>query len=179
MLRLNLVSEKQKKEIKLRHTYELVKKVNSLLIIFTLFSAFFIVAAKSILQNNFNKVVEQTSLVQRNSKSYNEQAQKINRVLNSVKYVQDDFVAWSDLLSFIPAYTNEGISLELIDVKQEKNSLILTGQAATRDDLLEFKNSLEAVDIFTEVNFPIKSLFEKENIAFNVSAQLNMKLIKE
>jgi len=57
MLVLNLVSEELKKEIKLRHLYQLIKKVNYLIIIITIITAIVLLVARVILQNNFNKIV--------------------------------------------------------------------------------------------------------------------------
>jgi hypothetical protein len=92
MLTLNLISEELKKQIKLRHLYLFIKKVNLALIVITIFIAIILSVAKAILQVNFNNIVEQTTLVTRNNQGYNNKIKEINSKINFVEKIQSAFV---------------------------------------------------------------------------------------
>ena len=71
MLVLNLISEKFKKEIKLKHFYQLIKRINYALVITATAIATILLFAKIVLQNNFIEIIEQANLVTRNNQNYN------------------------------------------------------------------------------------------------------------
>jgi len=47
------------------------------------------------------------------------------------------------------------------------------------DDLLNFKNQLQNFELIQEVDVPLESLFDKENITFKIDAKLNLEKIKK
>jgi len=174
MLTLNLISKELKQKIKLRHLYLFIKKNSLLLIIITIVIAIILLTAKIILQLNFNRVVEQTTLVTRNNQSYNNKVQEINNKINFIEDIQNDFIPWSGLLKIIADITPPGVNLYYFKVSSEEQTAIIRGRAYLRDDLLDFKNKMEATNIFEEINFPIKNILKKENIDFEINAKINL-----
>ena len=92
MITLNLISEELKKEIKLRHLYLFIKKINLALIVITIIIAIILLAAKTILQVNFNNIVEQTTLVTKNNQGYNNKIKEINSKIDFIEKIQNDFI---------------------------------------------------------------------------------------
>jgi len=174
MLQLNLVSQELKRDIRLRHIYELLKRANFILIVITVFVAVVILVAKVILQNNFNKIVEQTTLITRNSQSYNLKAKEINERINYVHEIQNDFTTWSSVINEISQAISDEVALNLLKIDKGNEKMMLRGVARTRDGLLEFKEGLEKSNIFYEVDFPLKNILEKENIIFEINTEINL-----
>jgi len=174
MLTLNLIPQQLKKEIKFKRVYALLKKMNCILIIIAVIIAIIFLIAKLILQNNFNKVVEQTSLITKSSQGYNVKVRDINSMLNHISQIQKDFIAWSDLIENLANRTPAGITLSSVKTSKGKSLINIRGNAEQRDDLLTFKQNMEESPIYSEVEFPLQNILQKENISFEISAKLDL-----
>ncbi|MFA5359413.1 MAG: hypothetical protein WC349_00425 [Patescibacteria group bacterium] len=174
MLTLNLISEELKKQIKLRHLYLFIKKVNLALIIITIFIAIILLIAKAILQVNFNNIVEQTTLVTKNNQGYNNKIKEINSKINFVEKIQGGFVPSSNLLKTIADVTSKNINLYYLKINFLEQTIKIKGRANLRENLLDFKQKMEATTIFRDIDFPIKNILEKENIDFEINAKINL-----
>ena len=178
MLHLNLVSQKLKEEIKLRHIYKLLLRINFILVIATILVAIVILVAKIILQNNFNKVVAETTLITKNSQGRNFKIREINNHLNQVASIQSDFVPWSFVLENISRYTNDNIIFYFLKLNKEEELLELRGNSKTRESLLSLKEGIQNSEIFSDIDFPLKNILEKNDIDFIIKAHVNLDKIK-
>jgi len=174
MLTLNLISEELKKEIKLRHLYLFIKKINLALIIITIIIAIILLTAKTILQVNFNNIVDQTTLVTKNNQGYNNKIKNINSRLDFVEKIQNGFIPSSNLLKTIADITSRDIGLYYLKINFEEKTIKIKGKAGLRDSLIDFKQKMEATNLFKDINFPIKNILEKENIDFEINAKINL-----
>ncbi len=174
MIKLNLVSKQLKEEIKLRRIYKLFKKINCILIILIIITAIIFLTARLILQNNFNKVVAQTTLVTKKNQSYNTKVQEINAKLDFISKIQNDFIIWSNLIEFLAQNTPPDITLSLIEINKESQKLTIMGFSRSRDSLLILKDNIEISNKFQDLNFPVKNILKKEDINFDIEATLNL-----
>lgn len=173
MIILNLISEKLRKEIKLKYFYQLIKKINYILIIIFIAVTIILLIAKIILQNNFIETVEQTVLITKNNLDHNNKAQEINNKLKIISTIQNDFSAQSKIIENLSTITPVDITFNLIKIDFTNKNIKIRGEAKQRAGLLELKNNLEKSDIFTNIEFPTKNLLEKENINFEINANFN------
>jgi len=178
MIYLNLVSKELKKEIELRHIYAVLKRANFILIIITVVVAIIMLTAKILLKNNFNRIVEETTLITKNSLGLNSKIREINDRLNYASVIQSDYIPWSFLLEDFYKNADDNISFNLIKLDKESGELFLRGVAKSRSSLLSLKNKIEKLPAFIELDFPIQNILEKENIDFNINAKLNLAAIK-
>lgn len=174
MLALNLISEELKKEIKLRHSYLLIKKINLTLIIITIVSSIILLTAKTMLQLSFNNIVGQTTLVTKNNQSYNNKIKDINNKIDLVEKIQTNFIPWSSLLKGMADITPSDVGLYYLKINSQEPAIKIKGKAGQRSNLLSFKKKLEETGIFQEIDFPIKNILEKENINFEINAKINL-----
>lgn len=174
MLTLNLISEELKKEIKLRHLYSFIKKINLTLIIITIAIAIILLSAKTILQIKFNDTVDQTTLVTKNNQGYNLKIRDINNKINFIEKIQNDFIPWSNLLEIVADITSNDIDLNYLKINFEEQTIKIKGRAGLRSSLLDFKQKMETTTVFKNIDFPIKNILEKENINFEISAKINL-----
>ncbi|MFH1232547.1 MAG: PilN domain-containing protein [Patescibacteria group bacterium] len=174
MLVLNLISKKFKKEIKLKHFYQLIKRINYTLIIIATITATILLFAKIILQNNFIDIVEQTSLITKNNQNYNNKIKEINNKLKTVSTIQNDFIVWSKIIEDISKITPTNVTLNLVRMDSTNRNIKLQGKAKQRSDLLELKSNLEKSTLYNSIDLPIKNLLEKEDIIFEINAKINL-----
>lgn len=179
MLNLNLVSRELREAIKLRHIYKAIRQVNYILMIITVFVAIVMLAAKIILQNNFNKIVEETTLIVRSNQGRNARIGEIDRRLFFSEGIQNDFIPWSFLFKDLGSYTNDDINFYSIKIDWDNKAMVLRGRAKTRVGLLALKVGIEKSDIFSAIDFPMKNILEKENVDFEIKTSLNLDNIKE
>ena len=144
------------------------------MIIITLIIAIILLAAKGILQNNFNKIVEQTTLITKNSQGYNVKVRNINSNLNHALKIQNDFIAWSYLIEDLASRMPPGINFSLVKISKEKSLINIKGMAELRDNLLKLKQNMEDSLIYSEVEFPLKNILQKKDINFEISAKLDL-----
>ncbi len=173
MLQLNLISANLKNDIKLRHIYSLIKKISYILIIITIATAIILLAAKLILQNNFNNIVAQTTLVTKNNQGYNIKVREINNKLNYITNIQNNYIAWSFLIENLSQITPTDVSFYLTKINLKDKTIKIKGRAGLRASLLALKQNMENSIFFQEIDFPIKNILEKTDIDFEINAKLN------
>lgn len=179
MLTLNLIAEELKKKIKLRRLYLLIKKINLSLIIITIVAAMALLAAETMLRLEFNNIIDQTTLITKNTQGHNNKIREINNKIDFVKKIQSNFVPWSDLLKTVAAIMPKDISLYYLKINLATQTIKIKGQAGQRESLLDFKQKMEAAAVFQNIDFPIKNILEKENIDFEINAELNLQNLKD
>ena len=86
--------------------------------------------------------------------------------------IQNNTISWSDFIEIISNNITQGIHISQISTNQKTNTFTLSGQADTRQDLLNLKKSLEKLNLFGEINIPIDILLQKENIAFSIQTKI-------
>jgi Tfp pilus assembly protein PilN len=57
-------------------------------------------------------------------------------------------------------------------------SIKITGFAQNRQNLLEFENNLKNYEVIDKVDVPLESLLNKENINFDIIAEIETEKIK-
>lgn len=172
MIKLNIISNNLKKELNLKSLYISIKNfilaVSALIFIYALI----LLLSKYILKSHFIDTVNQSTLVTSNIKNYNNQIKTINEQIEAITSIQDDYVAWSDLISYLSKNLDDGIKLKQLKIDGVNGNMQISGNADTRESLLKFKSSLENNKNIGNINFPIKNLLEKNNIDFEISAKI-------
>ncbi|MBA3047431.1 PilN domain-containing protein [Patescibacteria group bacterium] len=179
MLKLNLIPQQLKKELKLKRIYKILKKMSSFIIIAMVIIAITLLIAKLIMQNHFNKIIEQGALITKSSQSYNAEARDINFQISQISQIQNEFTEWSLLLENLAAKTPEDISLSNVKISGDPSLISIKGLAGSRDNLLLFKKSLEDSPVYSDIKFPLQNIMQKENINFEISASLNLPVLKD
>jgi hypothetical protein len=179
MLTLNLVSSKQKQEIKLRHIYNSVKTINLTLIIITITIAIILLVAKIMLQSKFNDIVNQTTLITKTNQNSNDNVRKINGELNFIEKIQDEFIPWSNLIEDLTEITTPDINFYYLKLDARDQTIKIKGQAKLRSSLLDFREKMASAAYFKDIEFPIKNILEKENVDFEINAKINLVFLKQ
>jgi len=175
MITLNLISQELKDEIRLKHAYGLLKKIIYILFLILIVSSSCLLAAKFVLQNNFNRIVNETSLITKNTQSYNQKVREINAKFASVSQIQNEYAAWSLLVGELAAVTPDDITFSFVRINKDDSSIRIVGNSKTRSGLLEFKENLEKNSIFQDADFPLKNMLQKDDINFDIKLNFNLK----
>jgi hypothetical protein len=172
MIKLNLVSENLKKEIKLRRIYGIIKKTAFTLLFIVILYSITLLLSRLLILNKFDDVVDQTTLITKNAQSYNSRINKINSILDYISQTQENFIRLSCFMKSLKNLSGPDITLDQIIFNREKTSVIIRGKSKTRDQLLDFKEKLEKSGLLAEINLPLKNLLTREEINFEISASV-------
>lgn len=172
MLILNLMPAHKKAELQLRKIYLIVKKVMSVTLIFTIVVAIIILGAKLTLTNILEDTILNTSSIQVNKSSYENEFKMMNKNILEAKQIYEKFIPYDELLLEINSLIPTNIKLEYLSLDIETKKASFKGKAIERHDLLNFKDTLNNSSRFKNIDLPINNLLEKSNLEFTINADL-------
>lgn len=173
MLRLNILPQKQKKEIRLKLLYNKLKNIFSVIIIISCAYAILLLLMELTLQMHFISTIDETSLINKSTENYSTKIYDINVQLDEAETIQKNYSQKSILIEFLSQNIKSDISISNLSLNKNNNTLSLTGFSGSRQSLLDLKEVLENADNFSSVNFPISNLLKKNDINFDISAQID------
>jgi Tfp pilus assembly protein PilN len=176
MITLNLIPPTAKRNLKLTQVYKIIKDLIIFILFLTIFVAIILLLIKMALQNNFNKVVTESTLTTKYANIFNKDVKKFNEYLSAVDKIQQDYIPWSKFLVNLTKLIPENINIKNLDI--DSNKISITGWAKSRDELLLFKNNLENSELFNGVNIPLENLLQKDNVDFNIKASIKLDKLK-
>lgn len=174
MFTINLLSNDAKQKIRLKRVYQILKKINHIFIIFVVLISISLLISKVILQRYFEKIVTETSLVTRNSQGYNDKVREINLNLIEISKIQNNYIVWTDIIKDLFNRTPEGIHFFSVKISNDSKIVKIQGNSLYRDNLLALKENINKSAIFFGADFPLKDILAKENIYFEITANLNL-----
>ncbi len=178
MIKLNILAREQKKNLKLRHLHHVLKNIDFVLILIGVTIALMLLFSRIIMQDTFNNIVAQTTLITRNSQSYNNRVRSVNSEINAVDQIQKDFLDWHKIFSELSSITENDITFTYIRMAADDKTLRLRGHAGTRDGLLHLKAAMEDSELFNKIDFPLTNILEQKDINFEMSAVINLNKIR-
>ncbi len=98
-----------------------------------------------------------------------EQIKKINAVADKTIKVSAFFMSPNNIFNSIQEAKPAGITILKYDMDLDVGEVSLLGKAATRGDLIDFKQTLEKNDEFSHVVIPISSFEVESDLDFNMS----------
>lgn len=175
---LNIIPEVYETRFRMRRIYIMARHIMLLLIIYMLVLGTILLAARYVLQREFVRIVNETSLVTADNRALERNVEKLNNYVRGVLAVEKKYVPWTPLLIDINKAIPDGVTLNVIYLSSE-NVISLSGTANTRSDLLSLKDSLEAMDSIDKVELPIADLVTAKNVPFKVDFKIDVDKLKK
>lgn len=137
-------------------------------IVLALFSIF-VLFSQIFLQSYFADVTLQSLRTQNPTKTVNEQVVAINSTLRASDAIQQGYHHWSPLIVLMANTFPESARIRSMKFIYSSNTLEVAGTVPSREALLEFKNSLEALDQIDMVTVPLSDLTKHNEISFSLT----------
>ena len=169
MLKLNIISRELKKQININDLYQRLKKIYIILILLLAVYISFIFAAKFLLNMHLDKTIQQAGQITKSTENYNKTVKDINNQLNYVAEIQTNDIRWSKLIALLGQSTNPSMKIYQLDISKDSKLIKINGFSRTRDALLKFKDNLEKSNYFSQIDFPLQNILQKENINFEIN----------
>lgn len=180
MIKLNLIPSAKKEEIKKAYYFRLVLKWGlEILLIFVVFVAMLIsinYILKITLNSNAESVIAKNYDQYKEIIKYDQEIQNINSQINGTEKIQKGQIHWSKFFEKINGQFSNKIEIKKIIASNY--SVLLSGMADNRDDLIQFKGNLEKESCFSEINLPLSNLVEKVNVEFQIDFKIKKECLK-
>lgn len=169
---LNLLSPDKCKNLKRMTSFQFIKTTLEIVLIFLSFSGMILMSGQLLLEDYFNKIIAQVIMSGNRYFSTNKEIRGINVTLEKISKIQNEFIPWTIIIKNIADIMPEKTTLNSLVIDSANKKITLGGWAATREDLLNFKNSLNKLEIFQTMDIPPAQLTEKTDVIFSFSLNL-------
>lgn len=109
----------------------------------------------------------QRAIVAKQVAEYQETVSGMNRRIGQVEKMRAEHISWSRLLDRLEKLVPEKLFLN--HVGTDNYAVSLSGQAETRDILLDFRDRLTRDDCMTDVQMPLSNLFVQQQVDFQMT----------
>jgi len=171
---LNLLPPQKKREHERIKALLLAHEIILFLFITLVLGAVTLLSARLILEQRYREAI--LEVVPGSSKiiRINRDIRSLNQELTLLATITRPALFWTPFLTSLTKQTPPGIALQSMTLNNE-SGFHLSGNAATRDDLIAFKTLLEHSPAVRTVDLPLQYLVEEHDIHFMVQATLDPK----
>lgn len=174
MLYLNLLSPQKKDELEQSFIFGILGNMAEIALVIIIISSIILLSAKVVLNNNFEVIITQSALINREFGAINQDIKRLNKELRDIDAVQKNLYPWSIFLTEFSKTIPSGVRLTELSIKKDPGTITIAGYATDRANFLEFKNNLIDFPLITSLNSPISNLLLPRDINFNFDAHLNL-----
>ncbi len=173
MLRLNLLSEETKNDLRFRRLYSLVMNIDYIILIGALFLSLIFIGSYELLSMTYKEFSGKEAVTGSDGKKYIEKAKEINERLRMASKVQSDFVDTSDILKEVSSKIPEGVRLFYMKIDLSNKNIKIVGLSEERGTLLLLKEKILESPIFIEVDLPLQNILQKEDVEFEMNIKID------
>ena len=174
MINLNLISLEQKRELKIKRIYIIIKKLIIIFLFFSVILAVLLIISRYILESKLTKIINENISSIEISQKTNQRIGAINKKVNQVETIQTNFKQWSTFLTHLSVITPPSIAYNFFNIYYQTASLEIKGTAKTRQALLDFETNLKSSSVLSNVDLPLHYLLAQTNNDFVIQANINL-----
>ncbi|MDZ7799121.1 MAG: hypothetical protein U5L76_06005 [Patescibacteria group bacterium] len=177
MIKLNLLSNQKKKELKEYKILNTFRIASYLVIVFLVLIIMSLYGVSYYLSNQVKEISDKNEASQNRQSqegniSYSKTISEINSDIQDIKKIQSDYIIFSDYLKDYTKIIPSDLKLTNLSVNNETNLIQIKGLAPTREVFLQFKTNLENSNLIKEIDSPISNLIKKVNVDFTISGKM-------
>jgi hypothetical protein len=172
MIRLNIIPESTKKDIKTELIFKSIKKLIIVLFVALLVYSSILFSTKLYIQHELDIIINTTEIDNNSTNDYKKKIDTYNQEIKNINLIYKDYVTWSNLIEYFSKNINSNITINKLSLNKKNNQILFFGLASDREDLLSFKEMLDNSGFLSETKVPIDNLLEKENINFNITSNI-------
>jgi len=170
---INLLPEKEKKEVSLLNFYVALKNILFLILFGIIISSIILLSGKIILLRHLTEFISRYDTPLSFSQG---EIQQFSKKMKSIESIQKEYVPWSRFLVRIQEIIPEGVTLESLHA-DSGGLLEMKIFAQDRDSVLSLQKNLRESGLFEEFTLPFDTLFSKDEIRFSLALKFNVGII--
>ena len=169
---INLLPDNKKTNLKTLVQFIFARDLLEMsLLFYTLLATVFIWSWLTLL-DEYNNTAQSSTLVSRENSARSQTVRENNNILRQFNRSATGYVVLTPKLTEIISTLPVDIKLSAVNFGQGQKQLLLSGTARTRLALLNYEKIVRGYTWLQNVSTPISQLFEKENISFEIKAEL-------
>lgn len=170
--RINLLSPEKRQHLKSMVFFQFIKGILEILLIIACVAGIVLLGAKTILENYFSDLTSTIVFIQSQHVKTNREVRDINAVINNLYIIQNDFKPITSFIPDIAEAVPAGVVLNTMQINPENNTITLSGEANTRDNLLRMEENIKKINWIQSTDLPLSQLTKKDKIPFSLSAAM-------
>lgn len=174
ILSLNLIPPGYKEQFRLQRVFTLLRNIIVAIIFYTIFLALIILLARYVLQGNFNRIVNETTLVTQTNRDTERNIIAFNREIKIASLLEDQAFPWPEFLIHFSKLFSPEVRLTNLKLEPGTQRAAMVGTATTRTALLAFKDTLEQASYLKDVTLPVTDLLAKTNVNFTITFTVDL-----
>lgn len=107
---------------------------------------------------------------------YRKKFKETNALAETVNKIEKNHLSFTRIFVLLDEVLPESIALESLTTKEY--TVLLSGRAATRDDLLSFEARLQASACVKNVDMPLNNLFSEKNVDFQMDFEMSKECLQ-
>lgn len=102
-----------------------------------------------------------------------------NNYLTKISALQKNHVNVANIVEIIARKQSQDVTLNSISLQTDTDKISARGTAKTRESFLRFKNDLEEIPYFTDINSPLSNIINPVDINFNIEFTLKRESLEQ
>jgi Tfp pilus assembly protein PilN len=179
-IKINLLPEEKKWEIRKKRNFRLIFWQGFAFLSLGLIYAGILFTIHISLNVQLNHIQEvnnpEESRALQELEEHQELFRQTNLAVKKLSYLQKEHIRWSGMFKETEHLVPEGILLSRI--MTENDTVSFTGQASTREILLDFQSKLNSSTCFENAQVPLSDLFSQKDIEFQLNTTMKKECLK-
>lgn len=108
---------------------------------------------------------------------YERKFREMNERIGTVARIEHEHLRFSEALLLLDGVLSENVRINRLTTKDY--TVLLSGKAKTRDDLLQLEDRLKGLSCVEDVHVPISNLFSQKDVDFQVDFTMKQECLKK
>lgn len=170
---LSLLPNRKKDRLEKLINFIFIKEILEVTLLIAVFISTLLLWSSVILSDQYTSLSQTALLISKESSVHNQENRKINSLIKQLNIASQNFATINDKIIQLTDELPKDIKLDSIQIDRQKNSFVISGTALTRDSLLSYIEIIKQVKWLKNIDTPTSQLFQRENINFELRANLN------
>jgi len=163
---LNLLPPPNKAALRMGFVFASMQSMLVIFLIMSTFAAGTLIAVRMLIAGTYQDLAQRNTSSSDEFKEVTAEIREINAYLKRVQAIDARIVPWSSVVHRITELAPAGTRLERIAVS-DAGRIVLSGVAATRNDVLLLDQRLKQAGIFTDISSPLSNILQQRNVRFD------------
>ena len=174
MLSFNLLLPEKRVQAVQYKQFILLFRVSLQVIFWLLLLTFLVLFAHVMLRRELSLMKESTDrlVTYNNHVAKSGLSQNVKQFEDQIKILQKirpQDMRWSPALAAVFSILPSGIALHSLEGTAENRTVVISGTADDRSQLLAWRDALQSLDLVESIDLPLENLLEKNNISFQLT----------
>jgi len=180
-IKLNLLPQEKKEKISRQRHFVVAVFWEAMVLLAVVMAMAFLFSINYVLSLNADIAKESRASDSEKEKydeilKYETEFSDVNSKIGDSLSIAGDQLYWSNFFIKMSRIVPEGV--DIVSIATKDYSIVLTGEAQARDDLVAFKDKLVSDDCFSNIDLPLSDLVSRDDIDFGINININKDCLK-